>query len=79
MTKKAKPAASAGTTKQKITLERTFRATMEDAWDLWTTREGLESWWGPEGFVTTVHELDIRPGGMFEYQMTATAPARSRR
>jgi len=59
----------------KITLERTFRASLEDVWDLWTTKEGLESWWGPEGFVTTVRKLDLRPGGAFEYAMTATEPA----
>jgi uncharacterized protein YndB with AHSA1/START domain len=40
-------------TRQKITIEHTFRATLEEVWDLWTTKEGPESWWGPEGFVTT--------------------------
>ena len=24
---------------------------------------GPQSWWGPEGFTTTVHKLDLRPGG----------------
>jgi uncharacterized protein YndB with AHSA1/START domain len=75
MTKKTKPAASTEVSKQKITIERTFRASVEDVWDLWTTKKGLESWWGPEGFVTAVHKLDPRPGGRFEYEMTATAPA----
>src|SRR2546422_9000915 len=27
---------------------------------------------GPEGSTTTVHKLDLRPGGEFEYAMTAT-------
>ena len=75
MTKNTKTPASAEASRQKITIERTFRATVEDVWDLWTTKKGLESWWGPEGFVTTVHRLDLRPGGGFEYEMTATAPA----
>ena len=57
-----------------FTIERTFRATAKELWDLWTTREGLESWWGPGGFTTKVHRLDIRPGGRFEYEMTATGP-----
>jgi len=61
-------------TKKKLTIERTFDAPLEDVWELWTTKEGLESWWGPEGFKTTVHEIDVRVGGLLLYAMTATAP-----
>jgi uncharacterized protein YndB with AHSA1/START domain len=45
------------------TLERDYRATLEEVWALWTTKEGIESWWGPEGFSVTVQHLDLRPGG----------------
>jgi len=60
--------------RQKITLERIFRATVREVWELWTTKKGLESWWGPEGFETMVRRLEVRPGGKFEYEMTATGP-----
>jgi uncharacterized protein YndB with AHSA1/START domain len=40
-------------TRQKITIEHTFRATLEGVWDFWTMKVGPESWWGPGGFVTT--------------------------
>jgi uncharacterized protein YndB with AHSA1/START domain len=60
--------------RRKVTLERTFDASIEEVWDLWTTKEGIESWWGPEGFVVKVREMDLRPGGGFVYAMTATAP-----
>jgi uncharacterized protein YndB with AHSA1/START domain len=60
---------------RKITLERTYKASVEDLWDLWTTKEGIESWWGPDGFTTKVLELDLRSGGELLYAMTATAPA----
>jgi uncharacterized protein YndB with AHSA1/START domain len=63
-----------GRSGKKITLERIFRATPEDLWNLWTTKKGLESWWGPEGFGTMVRTLELRPGGRFEYEMTAMAP-----
>jgi uncharacterized protein YndB with AHSA1/START domain len=43
-------------------------------WDLWTTREGIESWWGPDGFSVTVRKIDLRPGGELLYAMTANAP-----
>lgn len=62
-------------TKRMITLERTFEASIEDVWALWTTKEGLESWWGPVGFSTTVRQIDLRVGGELRYAMTATAPA----
>ena len=57
-----------------ITLERNFKATLEDLWDLWTTPEGIESWWGPEGFDVKVRALDLTPGGQMLNAMTATAP-----
>lgn len=61
-------------TRRQVTLERTFNAAIEDVWDLWTTKDGIESWWGPEGFSVSVSKLDLRPGGELEYAMTATAP-----
>jgi uncharacterized protein YndB with AHSA1/START domain len=58
---------------KKIRLERTYDASIEDVWDLWTTKAGIESWWGPDGFRVDVIELDLRPGGQLYYAMTATA------
>jgi uncharacterized protein YndB with AHSA1/START domain len=60
--------------RRKIVLERTFDAPAEDVWELWTTKEGVESWWGPEGFRVTVHAIDPRPGGEMRYAMIASAP-----
>jgi uncharacterized protein YndB with AHSA1/START domain len=57
--------------KKTITIERTYDASIEDVWDLWTTKEGIESWWGPEGFRVDVIELDLRPRGQLYYAMTA--------
>ena len=61
------------TDKNKIVLERTLNASLEDVWDLWTTKDGIESWWGPEGFTVTVQKLELRPQGRLLYTMTATA------
>jgi len=57
---------------KRITIERSFDAPIEDVWELWTTKEGIESWWGPEGFMVKVRKLDLRPGGDLEYAMIAT-------
>jgi uncharacterized protein YndB with AHSA1/START domain len=55
-----------------FSIERHYGASLEDAWALWTTKAGIESWWGPEGFEVTVTSLDFRPGGELVYRMTAT-------
>jgi uncharacterized protein YndB with AHSA1/START domain len=63
-----------GPSPRKTRMERTFTAPIEDVWELWTTVEGLESWWGPVGFSTRVLKLELRPGGELVYAMTATGP-----
>jgi uncharacterized protein YndB with AHSA1/START domain len=57
-----------------IRLERTYTAAPETIWELWTTPEGIESWWAPDGFEAEVRALDLRPGGELVHAMTATAP-----
>lgn len=57
-----------------ITIEREYDASPETIWRLWTTPEGIASWWAPDGFTVTVDEIDPRPGGELIYTMTATAP-----
>ncbi len=57
-----------------IAIQRHFHATVVELWDLWTTAEGIESWWGPEGFTVTVGHIDLRVAGGLTYTMTATAP-----
>jgi uncharacterized protein YndB with AHSA1/START domain len=61
--------------RRKVTFERTFDASVEEVWEMWTTKAGLEAWWGPEGFATDVHKLELRPGGELLYAMKAIAKA----
>jgi uncharacterized protein YndB with AHSA1/START domain len=55
-------------------LERAYDAPAELIWELLTTADGLEEWWGPEGFDTRVSEVELRPGGQVRYTMIATGP-----
>jgi uncharacterized protein YndB with AHSA1/START domain len=57
-----------------FSIERAYAASIEEVWDLWTTKSGIESWWGPEGFDVTVTSLDLKAGGQLVYLMTAAAP-----
>jgi uncharacterized protein YndB with AHSA1/START domain len=57
-----------------VVFERTYEADVEDLWALWTTKQGFESWWGPEGFRVEVHAIDPRVGGLLHYDMIADTP-----
>lgn len=59
----------------RFSITRFYAATIDQAWALWTTKDGIESWWGPEGFTVKVVSLDLRPAGELIYRMTASAPA----
>jgi len=60
--------------KKTFTVERTVTASPEKVWHMWTTREGLERWWGPEGFSVQVLHIDLRVGGHFDLIMTTEVP-----
>jgi uncharacterized protein YndB with AHSA1/START domain len=59
---------------KQFVIDRTLKAPVEKVWKMWTTKEGLEKWWGPEGFSSVVRLLDVRVGGRFEIVMTAQLP-----
>ncbi|QLG60253.1 SRPBCC domain-containing protein [Halorarum salinum] len=52
-----------------LRLTRTFDASRERVWDAWTDPEQVAKWWGPERFTTTIHEMDVRPGGVWRFVM----------
>jgi uncharacterized protein YndB with AHSA1/START domain len=54
-----------------IRFERVYDASIEDVWALWTTKDGLEEWYAPEGMRVEVLALDLRVGGAFDHVMTA--------
>jgi uncharacterized protein YndB with AHSA1/START domain len=66
--------AAASASRPKVVIERTYRARAEELWELWTTKQGFESWWGPEGFRVEVHALEARPDGTLHYDMIADTP-----
>ena len=62
------------TARPKVVIERTYRAKVTELWDLWTTKQGFESWWGPDGFRVEVHALEARLSGTLHYDMIADSP-----
>jgi uncharacterized protein YndB with AHSA1/START domain len=50
----------------------TFNAPIVLLWEVWTNPEKIVNWWGPNGFTTTIHEMDFREGG--EWNLTLHEP-----
>jgi uncharacterized protein YndB with AHSA1/START domain len=54
---------------REIYAQRTLRAPRELVLKMWSDPQALSNWWGPEGFSTTTHKLDFRPGGEWTFIM----------
>ena len=49
-------------------LQRSFDASRERVWSAWTESDLLSRWYGPN-VETIIHELDVRPGGLWRVEM----------
>ena len=54
---------------REIVATRLFDAPRELVFEAWTKPKHIPHWWGPKGFATTVHEMDVRPGGVWRLTM----------
>ncbi|EIM30284.1 SRPBCC family protein [Microvirga lotononidis] len=54
-----------------LRFERFYDASIEEVWSLWTTKDGLEEWFAPEGMHVEVLALEPTVGGAFDHVMTA--------
>jgi uncharacterized protein YndB with AHSA1/START domain len=57
------------TTDRELVLSRVFDAPRELVFKAWTDSRHVAEWWGPNGFTTSVHEMDVRPGGVWRFIM----------
>ena len=54
-----------------LVFERTFDAPREQVWKAFTDPQIIPRWWGKHGTITTVVEMDVRPGGKWRYVNSA--------
>ena len=52
-----------------IVTRRLLDAPRDLVFRVWTEPEHVTQWWGPNGFSTTIHEMDVRPGGVWRLTM----------
>jgi uncharacterized protein YndB with AHSA1/START domain len=57
------------TSDRETVITRVFDAPRELVWNAWTDPQQVVQWWGPTGFTTTIHEMDVRPGGVWRHTM----------
>jgi uncharacterized protein YndB with AHSA1/START domain len=57
------------TADREMSTTRLFNAPRELVYKVWTEPEHMAQWWGPRGFTNTIHEMDVRPGGVCRLTM----------
>ena len=60
-------AAKAG--ERDLVITRIIDAPRHIVFQAWTEPDRVARWWGPQGFTTVYHDMDIRPGGAFRVCM----------
>ncbi len=48
---------------------RVIDAPRDLVFSVWSDAKHLAQWWGPNGFTTTTHSFDFRPGGTWRFVM----------
>lgn len=66
-TRKNNPAGE--TAGREIVVARVFDVPRELVFKAWTDPKHVVHWWGPRGFTMTIHEMDVRPGGVWRHTM----------
>src|ERR1700674_3392033 len=54
---------------REIVTSRVFDAPRALVFKAWLDPEHITRWWGPNGFTTTIHQMDVRPGGAWRFVM----------
>ncbi len=54
---------------REIVQTRLINAKRERVYNAFTDPENIGTWWGPDGFTITTHEMDVRVGGKWRFIM----------
>ena len=56
---------------REIVVSRLIDAPRSLVYAAWTDPEQIQVWFGPEGFGIETHQIDLRPGGVWRFDMVA--------
>ncbi len=54
---------------RELMITRLINAPRELVWKVWTEPEHVAQWWGPTGFTNTIHEMNVKAGGVWRLTM----------
>ena len=54
---------------REIVVTRVFDAPRDLVFQMWTDPKHIAQWWGPNGFTSTIYEMDVKPGGVWQFVM----------
>ena len=48
---------------------RILNAPVNLVWKVMTEPEHIKNWWGPNGFTNTIHKMEVKPNGVWDFIM----------
>jgi uncharacterized protein YndB with AHSA1/START domain len=57
------------TADRELVISRTLNAPRELVYEAWTQPKHIAQWWGPNGFTNTIHEMEVKHGGVWRFMM----------
>ncbi len=57
---------------RELSITRMLSAPIDLVWEVWTNPEHIANWWGPRGFINTIHKMDVLLG--CEWRLTMHGP-----
>ena len=60
------------TAERELVVSRELNAPIDLVWEVWTDPKHIAQWWGPDGFSTTIHHLEMKKGG--DWTLTMHGP-----
>lgn len=64
------PANPSPTADRELFLSRVIDAPRELVFEVWTDPVHVAQWWGPNGYSAKVHQMEVKPGGMWRFLLT---------
>lgn len=54
---------------RELVISRVIKAPRERVFEAFTDPHHISMWWGPRGFTTTTHAMEVKPGGAWRFIM----------
>ena len=54
---------------RELAISHLLNAPIELVWEVFTKPEHIKNWWGPTGFTNTIHSMDVKEGGVWDFVM----------